>query len=266
MAAAIKLLSTDFDETLTEGVGRILPALVPAIRRFVEHNGVVLLASGRILLSLETIVDSWAMPCFLAATNGAVLEHWPDRRRLSARELDSAVTGRALAAGDGRGAAHLLFDDRLYTQGTPERVRYSEVLQVPVIRTPDLIPYVGPGLRAVSWRCAAEERGSLMRVLREALNGDAWVTASHAVLVDVNPCGADKGTALRTVQETTGIAADETLSIGDSPNDVSMLLAAGHRAAVANAAGELKDVATFVAKKPRGWGVLECFAHFGLSG
>jgi hydroxymethylpyrimidine pyrophosphatase-like HAD family hydrolase len=145
-------------------------------------------------------------------------------------------------------------------------MRYSELLRVPIHTTPDLREHVQPGIRAVSWRCAAENRASLMQTLENALDGRAWVTASHALLVDVNPCGADKGGTLRAVQGALDLSPAETLSIGDSPNDLSLLLAAAHRAAVANAAPELKEVATYVATAPRGRGALECFDRFGLSG
>jgi hydroxymethylpyrimidine pyrophosphatase-like HAD family hydrolase len=261
---AVRLLATDFDETVTEAVGVIHPPVVDAIRAFTAQGGTVLLASGRVLLSLEKIVTAWGVPCFLAGTNGTVLETWPDRQCLITHQLEADLGAHALDAGDGLGLPHLLYDDRLFARAERASIRYSELLGVPVHTTPELKRHIRPGLRAVSWRCDAADRSRLMDVLGQALDGRAAVTASHAVLVDVNPLPASKGEALRRVQSLRGIAPEETLSIGDSPNDESLLGAAGLRAAVANAAPGLKEIASFVATEARGRGVLECFRRFGL--
>jgi hydroxymethylpyrimidine pyrophosphatase-like HAD family hydrolase len=148
--------------------------------------------------------------------------------------------------------------------GTPFTRRYSKLLRVPLYSTPDLLRHIGREARAVTYRCAPEETPRLRADLVRALDGKACVTASHAVLVDVNPRGADKGRALRTVQRVRGITPAETLSIGDSPNDLSLLLKARLRACVANACPELRAAATYVAGEPRGRGVLECLQRFGV--
>ncbi len=79
--------------------------------------------------------------------------------------------------------------------------------------------------------------------------GNAWV--------DCVGLGANKGTALKWLQEHMGISATDTYAFGDNINDMEMLQAAGHSYAVANARDELKAVSDNVIKPYWEYGVLE---------
>ena len=54
---------------------------------------------------------------------------------------------------------------------------------------------------------------------------------------------AGKGTALEKLAESLGIPMWETIGIGDSGNDISLVKSAGLGLAVENACGELKEIA-----------------------
>ncbi|HAK95408.1 MAG TPA: hypothetical protein DCM87_10480 [Planctomycetes bacterium] len=260
----IRLIAGDFDETLSERLGVVLPEVLAAIRAHVARGGAFLLASGRITASIEKIAAAWDVPCHLAAANGAVIESWPERRRLRALELAPDLVRRALALGEGRGEAHLFFDECFHARSSPEVERYSRLLGVPFAHAEDLAARAAPGARAVIWRCDERETPHLRAALADALDGEAFVTASHARLVDCNPAGAGKDRALACVQEALGIAPEETLGLGDSPNDLGLFAHAAHRGAPANAHPALKARATFVAAEPYGRGALACLARYGV--
>ncbi len=87
-------------------------------------------------------------------------------------------------------------------------------------------------------------------VLREvtAIVGErALVVQSHAQFVEVNPLGADKGTALSWLAGRLGIARDNVMAIGDQHNDSSMLAWAGVSVAMGNAREDIKALAGWVA-------------------
>jgi hypothetical protein len=65
--------------------------------------------------------------------------------------------------------------------------------------------------------------------------------------VDFTRAGVNKGTAARWLQERTGANVSQTISAGDSYNDVPLFQASGHRIAMADAPEELKIMADFVA-------------------
>ncbi len=64
-----------------------------------------------------------------------------------------------------------------------------------------------------------------------------------APLIDVSPRGWSKGSAVRVLADELGITLEEVAVFGDSENDLSMLLAAPHSVAVANASEQIKKVA-----------------------
>ncbi|MFZ0394683.1 MAG: Cof-type HAD-IIB family hydrolase [Terracidiphilus sp.] len=67
-------------------------------------------------------------------------------------------------------------------------------------------------------------------------------------ILDLMPPGVTKGWALARLAARLGIAARETMAIGDNWNDLNMLEWAGQAVIMGNAAGELRTLA-----KMRGW-------------
>ena len=67
----------------------------------------------------------------------------------------------------------------------------------------------------------------------------------------------NKGTGLKRIAEMMGLDARDFVAIGDSPNDIEMLEAAGFGVAVGNAHPDLKRVAKMVTKGEHGTGVEE---------
>lgn len=260
----IRLLASDFDETLSERLGVVLPEVVAVIRAFVARGGTFLLASGRITASVERVAAAWDIPCYIAAANGAVLESWPEKRRLRALELPPDTIRRALEIGAGQGEAHLFFDERFYARASPDVERYSHLLGVPFEPADDIAAHAAPGARAVIWRCAEAVTPALKATLERAFGAEAYVTTSHSRLVDCNPRGAGKDRALSCLQETLGIGLEETLSLGDSPNDIGLFERAAQRGTPANGHAAIKARATFVAPEVYGRGALACLAHYGI--
>ena len=82
--------------------------------------------------------------------------------------------------------------------------------------------------------------------LNEYLNGETVFCRSADVLTECVAGSAGKGSALTWLSEYTGIPIGETLAIGDSMNDESMLKAAGLGVAMANASEELKSAAGYI--------------------
>ena len=66
---------------------------------------------------------------------------------------------------------------------------------------------------------------------------------SHINNVEIFPLRSGKGNAVRALAEKLGIDISETIAVGDSNNDVTMVSAAGLGLAVENAIPELKSVA-----------------------
>lgn len=83
--------------------------------------------------------------------------------------------------------------------------------------------------------------------------------------VMVVPRGTSKATGLRAGLARLGVAAGETIAVGDDANDLDMLRVAGLRVAVANAIDAVKAEADVVLSRPNGAGMAE-FIHERLLG
>lgn len=78
--------------------------------------------------------------------------------------------------------------------------------------------------------------------------------------------GIDKATALEVIAKHYGVSLEETITVGDWHNDVSMLRAAGRSFAMAQAPSSVKDAATDVLKADAevGGGIREAAKRAGL--
>lgn len=79
----------------------------------------------------------------------------------------------------------------------------------------------------------------------------------NADRVMVVPRGVNKGTGVRAALKGLHVAPEDLAAVGDGENDVEMLLAAGVRCAVANAAPVVKEIAQIVTRAGYGDGVVE---------
>lgn len=80
----------------------------------------------------------------------------------------------------------------------------------------------------------------------ESLNLPITKAYSETTSVEITPPGADKGSALKLLCEHLNIPIEESIAMGDSENDFSMLDAAGLSVAVGNANEQVKAVCDIV--------------------
>ena len=81
----------------------------------------------------------------------------------------------------------------------------------------------------------------------QPLNGKVQVVLSSEIWVDIMPVGANKGLAIRKLQEKLNIKPEECVAFGDYLNDYEMLQSVYYSYAMENAIPELKKVARFIA-------------------
>lgn len=79
------------------------------------------------------------------------------------------------------------------------------------------------------------------------LQDKVQVVLSSEVWVDIMPIGANKGLAIRKLQEKLHIKPEECVAFGDYLNDYEMLQSVYYSYAMENAVPELKKIARFIA-------------------
>lgn len=83
------------------------------------------------------------------------------------------------------------------------------------------------------------------------------VTVAGEPWIDFMDFEADKGNALKTIQETLHIKQEETMAFGDNNNDLGMIKSAGESYAVANAQPAVRKAAKHIAEENINDGVLK---------
>ncbi len=98
--------------------------------------------------------------------------------------------------------------------------------------------------------------------MQKILAGRFTVTRSEPVFLEVMPCGIDKGESLKQICKILGIDIAETISFGDSFNDIAMLQSAGLGVAMANAHSDVKKEADVVTLSNNEDGIAEILEKY----
>ena len=169
----------------------------------------------------------------------------PDLVR-TAREI-----GRHARAGcvlSGRRSAYIEWDDPAFREAAA--LGYRRVALVP-----DLLAVRDEGLKMAFFDLESSERviEPAFAPFRDRVQ--VVVTGKH--WLDIMPLGVNKAVGVRAIQNTLGIAREQTMVIGDYLNDLEMMDAGAWSFAVANAHPALAAKARFAAPANEQDGVLQ---------
>ena len=78
------------------------------------------------------------------------------------------------------------------------------------------------------------------------------------------PSGYSKGKGIDVLCEMLGMTPDDCYAFGDSRNDLTMLMHAGHSIAMGNADEDIRAVCSYVTDWPENNGIRNAMKHFGL--
>ncbi|QKG24536.1 Cof-type HAD-IIB family hydrolase [Actinomadura verrucosospora] len=231
---------TDLDGTLVGRDLRIVEANLAALRRFTGAGGSVVVATGR---SEESALPYYrelglATPAILY--NGARVVDLSTGAVLYRRCLSAAAWARLTLLFDrmpdgvwpvafSGGRAHVLAD-------SPALAEYARRDRITLARIGGWAELPFDEIVKVMLIC---DRPGLVGAARTVLAGFAadpvagvTLVRSEATYLEVLPAGATKGTALRELAGLCGVPMERIAAIGDNPNDLDMIQAAGLGAAV----------------------------------
>ncbi len=122
----------------------------------------------------------------------------------------------------------------------PENKRCFDILKVLIHDDPAIIP-------------SLEERFNK--------NNTLTIITSGPNLIDIMPSDTTKGNGIRILADYLNIPISEIVAFGDSPNDESMLKAAGYSVAMGNAVDSIKNICNFVTKTNDEYGITYALNH-----
>ena len=222
MRILIQLVAIDIDGTLTFRDRKLDLTAVEAVRKAEASGLSVVLATGNVLTFAEAASIMLGTSGLLIVEDGGIV--------FDRSTGEKHVLGDRLEADRGLAALERTFGQLEQTRSSAERLTGLTLKRTVSIED------VRKVLQREGFSLAAVDSG----------------LAIHIKSPDVN-----KGNALRKISEMRRVPLAEIAAIGDGPNDIEMLGAAGISFAVANSADEVKRVCTHVTNSPYGKGAAE---------
>jgi hypothetical protein len=244
-----RILASDMDETFIGAGYTVHPDNLKAIDAMEGAGGMFVVATGRPFSSvqdtLELIGHKGRRDRFCITYNGGYVARC-DGEVLASHTLDPAVADAIYAFGAERGLCmHIYAGDVCFVANiTPAEKDYLAA-RMETVPCDGLLPSeLGlPVYKVLFHDPDMDYLHDLERKFAQArpeLVCDLEVVYSSERYLEYNPKGVSKGAALLELADVLGIAHSDTIAVGDSANDLSMLESAGLGLAVRNRSDEVK--------------------------
>jgi Cof subfamily protein (haloacid dehalogenase superfamily) len=245
----IRLIATDMDGTLVDDARQIHDALWPLIDELHARGITFCPASGRQYYNLVEEFEDVADQLVFIAENGTYVVEGDRGREMSSDCLEPDVARRLLVRVRGLPEAGVVLCGKrsaYVERSDPGFLAHVHPYYTRLQIVDDLLGVTGDDLLKVAiYDFVSAEHGTAP--LLADFRATHQVVVSGAHWVDVTSPSANKGKALRRVQDALGITPDQTMAFGDFLNDAEMMDAATYSFAMANAHPLLRERARFVA-------------------
>lgn len=261
----IKLIACDMDGTLLDEKGALGDGFFEVLDALTKRGVKFVAASGRQYHQLFNNFGERGKDIIFVAENGTLIKH-------HGQELKSAVMNRqdvlaVLQAGEKlphmnfilccKDCAYINTDRKEVLEEVKKYYFNYEIVE-------DLKTIEKDALKiAILDLKGAEENA--YKLLYPLFKDRLQIIVSGDIWLDIWSPGANKGTAIKYLQDKFDITRDETMVFGDYFNDVEMLKMAHYSYAMANAPDGVKAHANFIAKSNRENGVLEAIKEVILT-
>ena len=268
---APRVVVVDLDGTTIDYEQRLHPRVREAVRSVAARMPVIV-ATGRMYRSALPWATELGVTTPLVCYQGAMVRDIPrddgsPGTTIFEQPLGPAPSRHALHIAREQGWHFQAYqnDDLFCEQDRPEAWLYSRVSGVPFRLVPDLEPLLEHGstkAALVIEDLAEVDRASAL--LTGELAGSARVTRSNPEFVEILALDVSKAAACEIVCKRFGSSLAEAVAIGDAPNDVELLMAAGYSVAVSSSRPEVLAAADAVCAPPEQAGVADVLEAFGL--
>ncbi|MGW2282892.1 Cof-type HAD-IIB family hydrolase [Streptomyces sp. NPDC001770] len=234
----IRLIVTDMDGTLLDADGNVPVGLWPLLEELGRRGIVFSPASGRQYATLAHLFEGADEGMVYIAENGALVVR--DGVELSSDPIDPAVSARLVTcvrqlAAEGRDVGVVVCGKRsAYIERRDEAFLAEVATYYRAHRVVDDATAVDDEIIKVAVLDFGGAENGSARAL-EAFSGTHQVVVSGELWIDVMNRTADKGAAVRRLQQRLGIGPEQTMVFGDYLNDLEMLDTADWSFAMANA-------------------------------
>lgn len=259
----IKLIITDMDGTLLNDKNEINDEFWE-IERELSRKGIIFaVASGRQYYNLRKRFDSLKDEMLFIAENGTYVVYKDEELYLNTFPKDEAYTlvNKARKISDcsvvlcGKNSAYVEAAEDKFME---EIKKYYERLEIVEDLTKVKDDFIK--IAICDFKGSEENSYSVFKEFEDRYK----VAVSGKVWLDLMMLDANKGKAVKMVQEKLGITYDETMIFGDYLNDLEMMKEGKYSFAMANAHPLLKENSNYSAESNNDNGVIKAIKKYVL--
>ncbi|WP_195937928.1 HAD family hydrolase [Romboutsia sp. 1001713B170131_170501_G6] len=252
----IKLIATDMDGTLLNNNNEIHHDFIDVFEKLQEKDIIFAAASGRQYFNLLKRFENVKDKMMFIAENGTFVVYKGEEIFINSLDRNIAKElvniGRNIENSNvilcGKNSAYIESTDEEFIKEVEKYYEKYEVVKDVNEIEDDILK-----VTICDFNGAQENSNKYYDDYRE----DLQVSISGKIWLDITNKGANKGVAIKVLQEKMGIDFNETMVFGDYLNDLEMMEVAYHSYAMENAHDDLKKVSRFIAKSNDENGVLE---------
>ncbi|GAA5037233.1 HAD family hydrolase [Microbacterium fluvii] len=268
-----RIVFLDIDGTLTDALGRVPDSAVGAIRAARANGHLVMLATGRSPIEIDPALADIGFDGMIAGA-GAYIElggEW-----ILERELTEQQVRHLIGVFDRLGLDYSLQGRRGVYPTAGHRARMRRVLkELGFTNLEDAsvrLHITDPGEMRYDHAAKAVFDGDDVTAYAavESLLGEEFTVVGGTLpglgdrAGEVSPRGVHKAAAIEVVLERLGLSIDDAIAVGDSGNDVEMLLAVGTGIAMGGSTEAALAAADEVTDAVEDDGLAHAFARHGL--
>lgn len=265
---AIRLVAVDLDGTLLNDSKHISANTAAALECLRQRDIKIVIASARPPRSVWDFYHSLGLDTLQINYNGALIWDEPNRRPIFHRPLSAKLVRRLIETARDmfeETLVHCEILDKWYTDRPNDRSHTTETAR---LFPPDVICTADElcAHPATKLMLLGEPRVILRLedVLSSSFDGQVTILKTDRDLLQITHPEVGKAAALAKVARWYGVPMEQVMAIGDAPNDVGMLQAAGVAIAMDNAHALVKEAADWIAPSNNDHGVHAALVRYGL--
>lgn len=235
-----KMVFFDLDGTLLDEDKKIRPDVRDAVRKLMQNDILVGLATGRAPFLFDFVRKELGIDSFIAL-NGQYVVH--EGKPIYKNPMEPEQLHRLVQLAEAHNHP-LVFLNHLEMRANQEKNKdiatgFSDLkIEYPLV-DPDF--YQGRDIFQTLLFCKEEDESLYLNEVN-----DFQYIRWHDLSLDVLPSVGSKALAIERVIEHAGVKQENTYAFGDGLNDIEMLKFVGKGVAMGNAYEETKEVADFV--------------------
>lgn len=246
-----RLLVLDVDGTLLDSAHILRPRVAAAVRLAQASGLTVALATGKLLSSVQPLLDSMGVRGPQIVLNGAAIRDTTTENLVRFCPLDEddrrAVIERVRAEDPHVLISHFALDTIFVDQSHPLLGIFDEYGEGPVQFVDDLLMQGLPPAGKILVTGTREQLASLRQAITPHLEQRVLITTTTPDFLEFFDFAAGKGQALSVLRDSLNVPREAIIAMGDGENDVSLLREAGLGVAMANGADVTRAVANRIA-------------------